>query len=540
MKKFFLFLTSLSFLLFLSCTPTTTPGNQTPENPDDQNPVTESPVTTVEITATDFGTDWDWEKRITIPSATFSKMESGDYLSFTTESSASSATYYQLSLKMASDFLGDGDTCVNISSYSSKYNTISLEQAAQTTIIYPTEAHIQSLKANGLTITGYGVLLTKMTITKPSTNPITANLSDSKATANVKRLYKYLREMYGSKVITGQMENAWSNDFNQLGKVYEKTGKYPALMGFDFIDYTGISWDASGFNKQTERAINFWNGKDYNGNKISDNHGIAAFCWHWFDPLHKDYSYKPGDGTDGTTSFRIPYNTKTDSWDTTSDAYKAILSDMDVVAAELLKLQNEGVPVIWRPLHEGAGNVGLYNNTGTAWFWWGAGNSTNINDMRNEDLCGECYIALWKLMYDYFTNTKGLHNLIWLWNGQNSKFYPGAEYVDMIGDDIYADPKDYSNQKSAFTKFQNMDTSKMVTLSECGNMPSLDSCITNGATWSYFMVWNDNSAGENSSSDDSNNNFWYGEKYNTDAHKTEVYTNEYAVTLDLLPDLTKY
>jgi len=371
---------------------------------------------------------------------------------------------------------------------------------------------------------------------KPS---LSSDLCDASATENAKHLYKYIKAMYGSKVITGQMENAWNNDYNQLEKVYESTGKYPALMGFDFMDYTGLSWDASSFNKQTERAINFWNGKDWNGKKISDNQGIVAFCWHWFDPLHQDYSFKPGDGADGTTSFRIPYNTEKDSWDTTSAAYKAIQNDMDVIAEELLKLQTAGVPVLWRPLHEGAGNVGLYNNTGTAWFWWGAGNSTNEADMKNEELCGECYIALWKWMYEYFTETKGIHNLIWVWNGQNAKFYPGAEYVDMIGDDIYYEaanrdnPATVATNKAKFETFQAMDTSKPVAMTECGTLPDIE---TDGALWSFFMIWNDSSNDKT----DAAGNYWNGEYYNSDARKKSVYNSENAITLDKLPDLTAY
>ena len=35
-------------------------------------------------------------------------------------------------------------------------------------------------------------------------------------------------------------------------------------------------------------------------------------------------------------------------------------------------------------------------------------------------------------MYEYFTYTKKLDNLIWVWNGQVKEYYPGDEYVDII------------------------------------------------------------------------------------------------------------
>ena len=54
------------------------------------------------------------------------------------------------------------------------------------------------------------------------------------------------------------------------------------------------------------------------------------------------------------------------------------------------------------------------------------------------------------------------------------------------------------------------------------------------AMWSFFMVWNDGKKGEN------NENFWNGQAKNPDAHKIEVYTSDLAITLDKLPDLTRY
>jgi len=526
-----------------------TPAEDDENNENPGNTETETPVAKdvdCGITATDLG---GWEDSVSIAAAKFAEMVEGDYITITTVASPTNSDNAQIGLCDGEwNNIGSDGTCSNVSSYSSEYTCYTLNAAAQNTVFTPSATIIATLKSKGMIIKGQGVKVISVVIRvnanldeneDPTVTPITSDLCDASATENAKHLFKYIKAMYGSKVITGQMENAWDNDFNQLGKVYASTGKYPALMGFDFMDYTGISWDASSFNKQTQRAINFWNGKDWDGNKISDNQGIVAFCWHWFDPLHQDYSYKPGDGTDGTTSFRIPYNTETDSWDTSSASYTAIINDMDVIAAELIKLQNAGVPVLWRPLHEGAGNVGLYNNTGTAWFWWGAGNSTNETDMKNEDLCGECYIALWKLMYNYFTETKGLHNLIWVWNGQNAKFYPGAEYVDMIGDDIYYEssngdnPATVATNKAKFNTFQAMDTTKLVAITECGTLPDIE---TDGALWSFFMIWNDSSNDES----DTAGNYWNGEYYNSDSRKMAVYTSSTAITLDELPDLTSY
>jgi hypothetical protein len=45
--------------------------------------------------------------------------------------------------------------------------------------------------------------------------------------------------------------------------------------------------------------------------------------------------------------------------DTSSTNYALLISDMDVIARQLLRLQAANVPVLWRPLHEAEGG----------WFW---------------------------------------------------------------------------------------------------------------------------------------------------------------------------
>jgi len=53
----------------------------------------------------------------------------------------------------------------------------------------------------------------------------------------------------------------------------------------------------------------------------------------------------------------------------------------------------------------------------------------------------EVYKELWKLLYKTLTEKYGIHNLIWevnLYTYANSyEWYPGDEYVDIIGYDKY-------------------------------------------------------------------------------------------------------
>lgn len=47
-------------------------------------------------------------------------------------------------------------------------------------------------------------------------------------------------------------------------------------------------------------------------------------------------------------------------------------------------------------------------------------------------------------MFNYLTNVKGLHNLIWVYSPDQSRagparYYPGADYVDIVALDAYVD-----------------------------------------------------------------------------------------------------
>jgi len=102
---------------------------------------------------------------------------------------------------------------------------------------------------------------------------------------------------------------------------------------------------------------------------------------------------------------------------------------MDKVAAGLQQLKDNGVTVIYRPLHEMNGD----------WFWWGPKNRNSVSQTRKN-----LYKDLYRDMYDYFTYTKGLNNLIWVYSpdagpDNKSAYYPGASYVDIVGLDAYND-----------------------------------------------------------------------------------------------------
>ncbi|MCL2066255.1 MAG: GDSL-type esterase/lipase family protein [Treponema sp.] len=362
------------------------------------------------------------------------------------------------------------------------------------------------------------------------------SFADPNKSQNTQRLMNYLTNQYGKKIISGQMDVAWEGNsaFDMIARVYSDTGKYPAIKGFDFIQLPYSNYIYAEGQQQIDEAIEWWNGMN-NGVKLlagkPDIHGIVTFCWHWRMPqaagTEPAFYTQTGNGSN-YTNYRIPWTGS--QLDTANAAFQNIQNDLDAVAALLQQLKDLDIPVLWRPLHEAAGNWSPTNPNG-AWFWWGGSGPAP-------------YIALWEYMHDYFTNTKGLDNLIWVWNGQRTDWYPDPETVDIAGFDYYP----YYNGGGAQdgqtwnkTVFDNTlamtGGSRMVALTENGVMPDPDHCLANNAMWSWFMTWNDHNNPVNTYSDQ---NFWTGGFHNTNSHKAFIYNHDLVITLDELPDLTKY
>ena len=330
---------------------------------------------------------------------------------------------------------------------------------------------------------------------------------DEKANSNTQKVMQYLEnEVYGKRILTGMMDCAWSNDIDMDAKVLKDTGKHTALMGYDFMFLTKSDSRNWYQPSQVEKAKAWWN-----------KGGLVTFCWHWLDPSTR--SSKGASFRTEETSFRIPWDSASKSLNTESKEFTQITRDLDTVANYLLELQEAGVVVLWRPLHEACGNYGKWGGSGKAWFWWG-------------DTGPEAYIALYRYMFDYFTNEKGLHNLIWIWNGQEADWYPGDKYVDIVGYDIY---DDVNKHKAGDKYYQNLMTwcgsKKMAAISEAGYVPSTEALKSSSSKWLYYMIWNDDDSLADDTKKD-NNNFWGGTKYNKPEDKTtNAFDTDYQIKL---------
>lgn len=307
--------------------------------------------------------------------------------------------------------------------------------------------------------------------------PPAGTLVDVKANEKVKALFAYLSDNYGRNVLSSTIADVnWNNLC--ADNVYRLTGKYPAMNCYDFIhiyvpknnwiDYTDIT------------PVKTW----------ADAGGIVSLMWHFNVPRNENTT----PGTDGSgvtcspgeTTFKAANALKSGTWEN-----KWFYSEMDKVAAVILRLQDEGIAALWRPFHEAAGNTYATGFKGSAWFWWGAGGA-------------ETYKALWAAMYDHF-QSKGIHNLIWVWTAQNTNnglatsdkdFYPGSDRVDIVANDYYGNSK--NSIVTNFTDLKEQYKGKMIALGECGygtdnsnilDMPDMSDIWAAGGKYLYAMPW---------------------------------------------------
>lgn len=346
-----------------------------------------------------------------------------------------------------------------------------------------------------------------------SSTPVTPG-----ATEAAYKVLDFLKDNFGTKTISGMMisdqvfnydygnmkllkagectpadsckysdaEVAWTGQ-TDIAEFYNRSGHYPAIGGFDMLFAAGGRHEEGWFKGYTENNLvmteELWN-----------KGGIPTFTWHWKvgeDTIFYTQAngYKNAGCTEGVTKTadnNTCFNyTKafTDSTckeiNTSSEVYQNIVNDVDIVSNYFLQLQEKDIAVVWRPLHEASGG----------WFWWGVASA-------------ECYVQLYRLVFDRMVNTNGVKNLLWVWNintdptygydysALNGAWYPGDEYVDIVAVDIYDPLLNHNSGANYYNKIiSEVGTNKLIALSENGAIPDIDSIAEDKAYWSYWMTW---------------------------------------------------
>lgn len=393
-----------------------------------------------------------------------------------------------------------------VSSFSSSKQTF--EEISAEKVMIKKGKHKISICSGGVAIFVDNFTITAAEEVDLSQYKVSNKLSNPNASENTKRLYNFLCDVYGKYIISGQSSgDNLGKESREFIKVSEYTGKTPAMLSLDMINLSNsaISKGAGGGEAVIDQAIDWYNNEN----------GIVSFVWHWYAP--EKYL-----GTNGQPWYRGFYSDST-SFNLAKamngedkEGYDAIVADLDHMAEMIGQLKDAGVPILWRPLHEAAGDP---NYPGKAWFWWGSGGK-------------DAYLKLWKLMYDKFTNEYKLDNIIWVWNGQSPDWYPGDEYVDILSYDCYPEKRDISSQKKYFDLMQSCTkTNKIIAMSENGSLFDPDYAFNDGARWAWFSTWN----GEFTLKD-----MILSDEYTSFDEWKKIYNSERVLTLDELPNLKTY
>lgn len=275
-------------------------------------------------------------------------------------------------------------------------------------------------------------------------------LVNPNATDQAKRLKALLDDTYGKKIISGQaferVNEIWLSRISDASH-----GKQPALISLDFMN--SMPWrvaNGTDADAMTNKGIDW----------VKNKGGLLEMHWHWDAPKNSTFTTWQAFYTKNTT-FDLVYALN----NPTSEDYLLLIRDIDIVAEKLLRMQSEGVALLWRPLHEAEGK----------WFWWGA-------------KTGAACTQLYRIMYDRLVKYHGINNLIWVWNSYGTtreNWYPGDDVVDIIAYDY----PDYSQTTGSWKQYQQLfgTKGKLFALGESGMLTDPD--LLAQQPWLYFNTW---------------------------------------------------
>ena len=237
---------------------------------------------------------------------------------------------------------------------------------------------------------------------------------DKMASAETINLYNNLKKNIAKGFMFGHQDDlAYGVNWKYVdgnSDIKEVTGEYPAVYGWELghLELDSLAnLDGVPFDKMKKFiAAGYERG------------GVITISWHFTNALTGKSAW---DATPGTVAAILPGGVKHDLFTSWLDKLAAFMHD-------LKGKKGEAIPVIFRPFHELNGS----------WFWWG------------KKLCTPEEIkALYQFTASYLRDTKQVHNLLYAFNTDRFKDaaaylerFPGNEWVDIIGFDIYQRNKD--------------------------------------------------------------------------------------------------
>lgn len=251
--------------------------------------------------------------------------------------------------------------------------------------------------------------------------PSNSSFVDSNITDEAAALYAYLmgigksdKVIFGHQNDThhkgGKLENGTNSDTKDI------TGSIAGVVGIDTLSFTGAELEG-GVDAAADVSIDAAN----EGGVITLSAHMPNFQVVKDKGLNADGTYDYSGYSPGVTSGNIVERIMPDG-----DLNEVFTGYLDIIADYGLKLQENGIPVLFRPFHENNGS----------WFWWG------------KAFCDEeAYKNLFKYTVEYLRDVKGVHNFLYVYS-PNGPFedeadylsrYPGDEFIDVIAFDMYHD-----------------------------------------------------------------------------------------------------
>ncbi len=235
-------------------------------------------------------------------------------------------------------------------------------------------------------------------------------LADRNADMSTKHLMMRIKEIPKTGYAFGHQDATaygmgWKNNGNDnRSDVHDVTGDFPGVYGFE-LGHLELG------HTQNLDTVNF----KLMGNLIKKAHkngGIITLSWHPDNPVTLKSAWDPSPAVSEVLQGGA-LHPKYRSWlIKVADFMKSLKSD-----------SGKPIPVVFRPYHEMNGS----------WFWWGHGNCTP-----------EEFKRLWIETFEFLTINNNVHNLLYCYStdaikdeGEYLKFYPGDEYVDILGIDLY-------------------------------------------------------------------------------------------------------
>ena len=226
-------------------------------------------------------------------------------------------------------------------------------------------------------------------------------------------------------------------------------GDYPALFGWELGGLelgNAVNLDSVPFETMRKLAI-----------KAHNMGGINTFSWHPFSVIDKASAWtKEADVVRHIVPGGSHHEAFKKHLDKVADFFKSLKTD-----------DGQQVPFIFRPWHEMDGD----------WFWWGSKQCTTTD-----------FQELFKFTIHYLRETKGLDNMLSAYSPDNKfntleeyySWYPGDEYVDIMGMDNYGDLKKENGERDAIRKLHIVieaakSKNKFAALTETGHENVTDS-----------------------------------------------------------------